>query len=417
MKKILSFMVLLAILAILYQYGIIFLKKGHEINYDLVFENKKFKVEEIYDKDSEGYYTITISNDDYHFIYEIKDEFNKQQKIVKEIEMVEANNVMCIYPIYIKDKALSNITCSQKTNKTIYSYTYYKNDNLVKQLVEKLKGKNITNLAWEAENKELTKDGTISSYQKNIMENDTIAVWAYKRLYVADRDKTHYIDIFEDDIYENKAATLIGYNYYIPKYDEDNFKNFNRYYKINIKRREKSELLLQDTLSKETYVNGVVDGKMYIFDKKNLIQYEINDDNDSPRKTGDQNLNAQYYDGKWHDKSIIEFKDKEIKFKKDYTAIEELKQYKYDEIYETDRYYYLKNNGEISRIYKKNLNQKVILFTANNLKSIVANKDTIYFIIDDTIYYYHDNYGIRRIIVSNEFKYNYNNIYAVYKAS
>ena len=167
---------------------------------------------------------------------------------------------------------------------------------------------------------------------------------------------------------------------------------------------------MTDILSKNTYLNGVIDDKLYIFDPKNLVQYEISDDSNNPRKIGDKSINAQYYNGTWQD-----FKDTEIKFVKDYSKVEELKQYKYTEIYETDRYYYLNNAGEISRLYKNDLSKRVVLFKLDNLRSITVNKDTVYFIIGDTLYYYNENKGIKKIIQRNEFNYNYKNIYAVYK--
>ncbi len=415
MKRIFTFMFLLAILAIIYQFGVTFLKSGHDITYDLVSENIKFKVREIYDKKKSGYYTLVMENSDYSFIYEVKDNFNKRKKIIQDIQATNNDNMMCIYPIYLKDTLSSNITCSIKNDKTTYSYNYYKDNPLVKQLEESLRSKNIVNESWNKDEIISTPDGIVTHYKENIMKEDIIVIWLYNNIYIADNDRTYYVSLFDNDIYENKLGTLIGYNYYIPKYNDDNLQEFATYYRINIKRREKHELKLTDILSKNTYLNGVIDDKLYIFDPKNLVQYEISDDSNNPRKIGDKSINAQYYNGTWQDKNINDFKDTEIKFVKDYSKVEELKQYKYTEIYETDRYYYLNNAGEISRLYKNDLSKRVVLFKLDNLRSITVNKDTVYFIIGDTLYYYNENKGIKKIIQRNEFNYNYKNIYAVYK--
>lgn len=415
MKRIFTFMFLLAILAIIYQFGVTFLKSGHDITYDLVSENIKFKVREIYDKKKSGYYTLVMENSDYSFIYEVKDNFNKRKKIIQDIQATNNDNMMCIYPIYLKDTLSSNITCSIKNDKTTYSYNYYKDNPLVKQLEEFLRSKNIVNESWNKDEIISTPDGIVTHYKENIMKEDIIVIWLYNNIYIADNDRTYYVSLFDNDIYENKLGTLIGYNYYIPKYNDDNLQEFATYYRINIKRREKHELKLTDILSKNTYLNGVIDDKLYIFDPKNLVQYEISDDSNNPRKIGDKSINAQYYNGTWQDKNINDFKDTEIKFVKDYSKVEELKQYKYTEIYETDRYYYLNNAGEISRLYKNDLSKRVVLFKLDNLRSITVNKDTVYFIIGDTLYYYNENKGIKKIIQRNEFNYNYKNIYAVYK--
>lgn len=416
MKRIFTFMFLLAILAIIYQFGITFLKSGHDITYDLVSSDVTFKVREIYDKKKNGYYTLILENKDYNFIYEVKDTFNKRKKIIQEVKSVNDDNVMCIYPVYLKDTFSSNITCSKKNDKTSYSYNYYQDNKLVKQLEESLKNKNITNESWNKDETLSTPDGIVTHYKANILKEDIIVIWLYNSIYIADNDRTYYVSLFDNDVYENKLGTLIGYNYYIPKYNEDNLQEFATYYRINIKRREKHELRLTDILSKNTYLNGVVGDKIYIFDPKNLVQYEISDDNNNPRKIGDKSINAQYYNGTWQDRNINDFKDTELKFVKDYSKIPELKQYKYTEIYETERYYYLNNAGEISRLYKKDLSKRVVLFKLDNLKSIIVNKDTVYFIIGDTLYYYNESKGIKKIIQRNEFNYNNKNIYAVYKS-
>ena len=86
MKRIFTFMFFLAILAIIYQFGVNFFKNGHDLSYDLVENNVEFKVREIYDKDENGYYTITLENDNYHFVYEVKDSFNKRKKIIEKLD-------------------------------------------------------------------------------------------------------------------------------------------------------------------------------------------------------------------------------------------------------------------------------------------------------------------------------------------
>lgn len=415
MKRIFTFLFLLAILGVIYQFSVNFFKSGHDITYDLVSNDTSFKVREVYDKKKNGYYTLVLENDNYSFIYEVKDTFNKRKKIIEDIKIAKSDTTMCIYPIYLKNTTSSNITCSIKNDKTSYSYTYYKENPLVKQLEESLKANKITNESWNQDEVVSTPDGVVTHYKDNIMDKDIIVIWLYNSIYIADNEKTYYVSLFDNDVYENKLGTLIGYNYYIPKYNDDNLQEFATYYRINIKRREKQELRLTDILSKKTYLNGVVDNKLYIFDPKNLVQYEISDDSNNPRKIGDKSINAQYYNGTWQDKNINDFKDSEIKFVKDYSKINDLNKYKYTEIYETDRYYYLNNMGEISRLYKNDLSKRVVLFKLDNLRSINVVKDTVYFIVGDTLYYYNENKGIKKIIQRNEFNYNYKNVYAVYK--
>ena len=209
MKRIFTFMFLLAILAIIYQFGVTFLKSGHDITYDLVSENIKFKVREIYDKKKSGYYTLVMENSDYSFIYEVKDNFNKRKKIIQDIQATNNDNMMCIYPIYLKDTLSSNITCSIKNDKTTYSYNYYKDNPLVKQLEESLRSKNIVNESWNKDEIISTPDGIVTHYKENIMKEDIIVIWLYNNIYIADNDRTYYVSLFDNDIYENKLGTLM----------------------------------------------------------------------------------------------------------------------------------------------------------------------------------------------------------------
>ena len=174
---------------------------------------------------------------------------------------------------------------------------------------------------------------------------------------------------------------------------------------------------LEKPLANDSYINGIVNGKLYLFDRKNRIQYEINPKNNSIREIGNVSLNAQFYDGEnWSDRNIYDFINNDITFGKDYSTIPEIQNYHPIQVEETtDRYYILTNDKTVYKIYKDALNQPILLFQDTNLKEWKVYEDYIFYISDNTIYCYHEDYGLKPVLVRNEFRYNDKNIYAVYK--
>ena len=61
------------------------------------------------------------------------------------------------------------------------------------------------------------------------------------------------------------------------------------------------------------------------------------------------------------------------------------------------------------------MDNPILLWKMDGIKEIQVVGDTIYFIKGDTIYYYNNANGIRRVIKNNELNYNYTNIYGVYR--
>ena len=152
-----------------------------------------------------------------------------------------------------------------------------------------------------------------------------------------------------------------------------------------------------------------MDNKLYLFDKSNLVQYEIDPIRRNYRITGNKTVNAQYYDGEWQTRNIYDFSRKEIKFEQNYPIKEN-----YREAFETDKfYYYYNNNNEFYKVYKKNLNNPIYLFKYDDIAEVNVYNEKIYFINNDTLYRY-DSTGIKEILVNKELQYNYDNIYSVY---
>ena len=85
-----------------------------------------------------------------------------------------------------------------------------------------------------------------------------------------------------------------------------------------------------------------------------------------------------------------------------------------NKIKDNNYYYYYKNN----RIYKAldtNKKYSKLLLELDDIKEWKVYNNTIVIMARDTIYQYTEKEGLRKIVKSNELKYNYKNIYKIGK--
>lgn len=403
MKKIVQFVLVLAILFFVFQFGINLFKNKHVIDYSLKKNNKKVYVHEEYYKDKKiDYYFFEITIGKTKFVFDINNSFNKQKEILKDIKLYEEDDLICISPVYIKNNNKSTIVCNVANEQ--YSYTSIKDNYDLKGFVESIENYNKDDYKSKNNSTDIDRNKV---YKGNIYEEENIIVYNYDKLEKITKSSSSVIKFADYDIYQNELGILIDKYYIMPKYE--NKPEFKSFLIIDISKEEISELDFENKLSTNLYINGVVNNKLYLFDKSNLVQYEIDPKRQNYRIIGNKNTNGQYYDGEWNTKNIYEFSRKKLEFANKYPIKE-----KYVEAFETDKfYYYYQSNGSFYKVYKKNLNKPIYLFNSKNIKEISVVNDNIYFIKDNTLYR-HDDFGTKKILVNKEFQYNYNNIYGVY---
>lgn len=403
MKKIFNFVIVLGILLLIFQFGVTFFKKEHKLDYYISINSKDATVHEEYSKTKDNdYYFFKVKYDDKEFVFDIDNIFNKQKKVINDIKVYEKDELTCISPSYIKEFK-SDIICDVNGEQRSYASIKdkYNLDEFINTLYKFDKNKYVSS----------SKSSVISMmdvYKENFEDNENVIVYTYKRLVKLNRPSSSRIAFSNYDVYHNDLGTLIGKYYMLPKYEKK--PEYSAFLIINMEDESIDNLYFDENISTNLYVNGVVDNKLYIFDKSNLVQYEINPFKKSYRIVGDKNTNGQYYDGEeWSTKNIYEFSNTEIKFAKKYSIKDN-----YVEAFESDKYYYYRNsNNDFYKVYKKDLTKRIFLFHNANAKEIQVVNDNIYY-IDGTSLYRYNNTGTKIILSSKEFQYNYNNIYSVY---
>lgn len=411
MKRVISLIFLLGCLLLILEWGFTFFKDGHQLKYEVISNNKKIGIIEKYQKDKDDSYYLELNSDNYTFIYNASNKFNKQKEIVDKIEIYEKDGMLCVYPVLINNVTL-DIQCN--INNQIYSYEAIKNNSSVNEFVLKLKESGYKSLSWEAESNNETKFSTFKVYYDNLLNEDIITVWNYKGIDIISKKASSTKIIYSYDKYENNHGSIVGKYYVVPVYDSNKVFDFSKLNIIELESKDLKTFDLDITLNQDSYINGVVGNKLYYFDPDNLLQYEVDVNKKKIRIIGDRNINAQFYNGDWETINIYDFVGKVKKF--ELKVDEKVMSYNPTSVYQSSsNYYYITSDGSFYKLNKNNLDKPILLWKKSGLKEIKVINDTIYFIIGDTLYYYQDNTGIRKIITNNEWNYNYTNIYDLYK--
>lgn len=404
MKKVIKLLIGIFILVLIFELIAYIFKTHHDITYTLKDDNQTFKINEVY-KNKKYYFKITSK--DLVYSFEIPDEFHKKKEVITKIYSYQKDDLYCIYPA-IEKQENTNILCS-KNNKS-YAYTNYEKE--LTPFIETLKKQGYNSPSWQEKSNSSKKIETLSAYQNNIKEKTYIYIYKYNGFFSISKDSLEQIKLFENDTYINHLGTNIDKYYLIPNYDQKY--DYDELYVIDMTNNKVKQRNLKYKISKDSYINGVIDNELYIFDKDELKQYKISKKGKKIKEAGNKEDGSLYYNLKFETKSVYDFRDKELKFKtiKDYISqVEKNTSINYLQKTEDTYYYQTKNND----VYYYNLNSKtkVLLFN-QKISDFTLVKDTLYFISDDTLYSYNFQEGLKKLITYSELSFNSKNRLAIY---
>ena len=286
-------------------------------------------------------------------------------------------------------------------------YNYYNfvgNNTSLDKYVNSIELYNIN----EFENKAINTE-TIGTIKYNIFTNlsNTVAITTYKGLTINDNE----INLFKKDIYNNKLSTFID-NYYIIADYEKNY-SFNYFYVVNLDNRKINKLESKNDISYDSYIQGIVDNKIYLYDKDNEVQYEIDVKGSSIDIISSDNYIKYYSNNKWEKMNKAKA-NKEI-----YFNYETLDNYftSYDYVEETDNYYYLLKKDGISyklyRVDKDNIDVYKYLLDVPTTNIYFSN-DYLYYVYKNKLFYYSDGTGLKTILENSELEFNDTIKYYIY---
>lgn len=404
-KRVFSLTLAIVILMLAFQFIVNLFKTDHKVEYSLKIDDKDYEIVEIYKKRKNfDSYLFNVKVDEYNFIIERENDFNKQKNIVKDIKTYKKDDVFCLSLIFSADKVESSPICIK--NNKLYSHYSLSDEYNFDEFLSKLPNykKQLIN---SDSNSVKVKD--LFVYEKNQYEDEILLVYNYNSIIRITSSYDDLLTFGSFDEYKNKAGRLIGKYYLIPQNTTKTV--YSKFYAFDVTNQIKKEIKPVEDVSKQIYVNGIYDNKLYLFDKSNLIQYEFDPYEEKANIIGTQSIPAIIYrNGTKEEISVYELEKSEITFSDDITGYENIV---FDKIFVFGEYAIYSKGNNIYKVYKDLIENPILISKAQDLKEMKVINDRIYYINNDTLYRC-DNNGIIPLIKREEFKYNSLNIFDVY---
>ena len=402
-NKIKRIIILLVIILICY-YGFKLLIVEHNFNYTI----DKYKISEHFYINKTHFYDLVINDKKNNYIYTINENMNKKKKIITSIKTYKSNNLLCIIPTY-KKNINKNIYCNIDNKQVSNDYLIKSGNEDFKKIRKKIKKYHIS-LPTSSDKK--TKYKKLSIYNKNIVENNVYYVWNYKGIYVIDKNNNKYKKILEYDLYDNVLNCIVKNNFVL--FENTKVTGIENVYYYDFNKDKLNKFKLKEKISKDSYINGVVDNLIYITDRRNKKEYTL----DIRRKKleeidEEQTKYIVYINGKKKTLSKSDYFMSDQLFENVY--IKDSKITQSEELIRSGKYYYFKEDNKIYKVLNTNKKSSILLLELNDIKEWKVINDELIILVDDTIYSYKDETGLRKILKSNELNYNYKNIYKVGK--
>lgn len=363
MKKNKSLLIILIIIIIIFIYILY-----KPTNYQKKYLVDDYNVTEKYD----GRYHIQISKNNLSFNYAFDKKYSPFRNIVKKINTYVEGNYYCI------DISIANVK--------LLPLCYQGQKMIDFRLIDTQQFKQFIEVNHNIRKTYI--NAVIDKY--NILTSDTssYAIWNYKGIDFISREKLEKIPLFEKDIYDNSLVYKTDNYLFIPNYNLSH--NFNEIIIIDMRNGVSKKIDLLYDISYESYINGHLEDKVYLVDKKEKVQYEI----DLIKKeiniiSTDDGLGKNYSD-KWEEITINRLVNNEIIFSK------------------KTRYEYLIKDNHL--YIKDNLTDNLIQISyLDNPKIIQKGNDYIYYVHEDILYKYSLNDGEVEIMKNYEWKFNSDN--------
>lgn len=404
------------------QYIYYFFGEGHQVTYQINTDNKTYVISEISVKNTKNErdnYYFEIKDENRSYTFQIFKGFAKGKKVIEDIVTVEKDNYSCILPLFEKNKVLFDFLCFKDNVLYYYSSIKGKSNNLDTAIAE---------LSTDLYNPDqFVSDDSVSEnlenvtlYKKNLVEGHYMVVNEYKGIIQVYSDYTRgmkFVKLFDKDVYNPKLVATVGKYYVISDYDSEH--SFNKFNIVNILDGSNKVLSVNYKISFDSYVQGVIGGNIYLLDRDNSVQYEIDAQKGTINQTFTPHTFFKYYDGgKWENINIDAAVVKDYIFKNE---TDEVTTEGYDKTIkvggEKSGYIYmLKKNGKRYDVYRANVqNQNIItyLFTTDNLDRVRFVDEYVYYSLDNDVYVYADHMASRKVFTHKEFEFNKNLTYYV----
>lgn len=413
MKKLIPILLLLGVAALVFQLFIQFLIKYHDIDYSIATKDNSYLINEklrISGKKNMYSFKVVDSNEN-TYIFDFSNDYNRQDRVIKDIKFFDEGDLKCIFPIY-KKKKTSDIYCNYDGSQVSYSYLKQIGNEEIEKIVSKLKKDKYEALSWKKESTVSSDLGTYKVYIGNVPENVYFTMWFYRGFHVVSKEKAFSKEFMNNDHYENDLSFLTG-NYYVSiNTDMNSGGEYTTFYLYDVVNGGKGRIDLNDHISTNMYFNGQYNGNLYLTDLSSKKQYVLNPDKETFTEIGNTKDGFKSKQGN----GLVNVLAKDyLKSNDIWTNVVTNNRLK--EMYNAslvkkdgDMYYFLTEEGDFYKTYKIDLKNAVKLFHFDSVSEWNVKDGSILVVSKDSLYYYDDVYGLLKIASSNELVYNFKNI-------
>lgn len=393
-----------------------YLKRGHIERYRI---NNKYDFDIVEtrtrnEKNEMDNYYLDIKVNGVKFAYQLFDNFKGKRKIVKNVYYFKDKEYTCIYPVLV-DKTKIDIKCL--SGELYYYYSSLKGkDQKLDEFANNLKEYNVDDFIDN--NKKINNILSMKIRIDNLIDDHNIAITSLKGIYVLGNSSEN-IKIFEKDIY-NRPLSIITDEYYVTA-DYNEKHQFRKFYVVDLTDNKEYTVEADGYISFNSYIQGVVDEIVYIYDIDNEKQYKLLLDDKKIKEVNNKLNKVTYYQNNdWIDISITKANNGAL-FE---MYIDNKDFVNYDYVYKYGNtlsgYYYLfkkldNNTYALYRTPVQDIERIEYLVNVNDVASVIYIDDYVYFNLDNSIYYYSQTSGIRKIIDYDELKFNENIKYGAIK--
>lgn len=416
MKKLFIMLLFLFIIYLGLEFLFTYFGKGENFSYEIKNNDLLFGINEqstfrIDNNDDNYYYKMNVNNQE--FLFQINHNFNKRTQVITNVEYFKNNNYECILPIFVGNTILMDILCHTKNEMTYYHNLIGKDQDL-DRFANGIDLYNLNNWQDKASYENIE---NINVYIDNLIEDHYIGFTNYRGIYNVSKNfnsKVYDIALYKHDERNQKIGAFYNQYYISADYNEEY--EFNGFNLVNLTKLNTYTFASDKKISFDSYIQGIVDGELYLYDKDSKQQYKININKQTVSNINSSKI-QHYEDGYWTTITLAEA-NKETKFKIDNNDYQNDEYARIDKIGNETGYYYLYlKDQEEYKVYRMNIQDKndlVYLFNTNSTNNIYYVNNYIYFITGRNIKVYNDAFGVKNVIDYNELEFNQNINFAVY---
>lgn len=328
-------------------------KKDYEISYN----KDDFAITEKFAKDKNNY-TFSLVYNDTKFDFAINHKYTKRRKLINKINFQNDDDNLCV-SINVFDNDLPAICYKDK----VYYDAY---------------------LGGLFEEKEAKKIDTVSQID---VYNNNYNYYIWNGYGLSDILKNKDFNFLKKESYDNPLSYQLHNKLLIADYDAE--REFSKFYVFDASNNKIDELTFDFKISFNSYFMGDYDDLIYLFDKKNKVQYSVNLEKKELKIVSDNEGAVIYRDG-WDNIGLNKLVYNDIYFENtnlvNYTL-------------EKDDLYYGYQNSDIK-----------IKFDENDITAILdVDNDDVFYLKKDSLYKYNLKEGKTLLLSYFEWNFSYSN--------